>query len=315
VGLGVIYGWIKRNRLRLWFLGICLLGFVFLAAYVIFLKPFLCSPTGSEKWAGHSYEYSYPKYYGSEQRGQIIIEKEKPTYGSDSHPKNEQAQSAYEVICGETKITDLAIAFLTYCLVAVGWFAMRSSDENTKRGQRAYLVAGPLFGIPDEALFNSDASRWLMQNRAEKTMFHGPWHMVMYNFGETSAFSTRVVWGLCPIVAFPVGIRVSDLLTRKKYKKWRDTWTRPAFNVENIFSPKHLNHYRHVRVETREETLWCVFFGRVEYRDVFGDAHWSTFSYFISDEHADGIGVSLSKDHGDGECHWENPPQRGGKPA
>jgi hypothetical protein len=45
------------------------------------------------------------------------------------------------VIC-DAKISDLALAYFTYCLVIVGWFGIRSSAENTKAIERAYLFLG-----------------------------------------------------------------------------------------------------------------------------------------------------------------------------
>src|ERR1700735_549965 len=46
-----------------------------------------------------------------------------------------------EFVCG-TKITDLALVFLTYCLVIVGWFAIRSDQNTAEILERAYLWPG-----------------------------------------------------------------------------------------------------------------------------------------------------------------------------
>lgn len=44
-------------------------------------------------------------------------------------------------IC-DAKITDWGLAFFTYCLVIVGWFAIRSTKENTEVSERAYVFHG-----------------------------------------------------------------------------------------------------------------------------------------------------------------------------
>jgi len=45
-------------------------------------------------------------------------------------------------LCGEIKITDIAIAFFTYCLVIVGWFQLRSNEKTVLDLERAYVSGG-----------------------------------------------------------------------------------------------------------------------------------------------------------------------------
>jgi hypothetical protein len=45
-------------------------------------------------------------------------------------------------LCGEAKLTDIAIAFFTYCLVIVGWFQLRSNEKTVLDLERAYVSGG-----------------------------------------------------------------------------------------------------------------------------------------------------------------------------
>jgi hypothetical protein len=45
-------------------------------------------------------------------------------------------------IC-DAKLTDLGVVFFTFCLVIVGWFGIKRSDQTFRRMERAYIFAGP----------------------------------------------------------------------------------------------------------------------------------------------------------------------------
>lgn len=299
-----ITSWCGRNKLRLWFLGVCAIGFLLLAAFVVFIKPFVCSPALNEKWTANSYEYPYPQNYSAQQRGQIIAtEKQKPSYTYDKGSHNKYTESAHEVVCAETKFTDLAIAFLTYCLVAVGWFTMKSADENTKRKERAYIVAVGIWGIPKESWKNT----WEINNRAKSSMFHGPWRMALQNTGQTAGFTTKVEWGLCPRTSFDAiyevaGNKICNLLDKDEFAEWRREWMRELgddgkskwrrIHIQDIFIPGAPIQYRHVCIKDRDKHIGEVFFGRICYNDVFGDKHSSAFALEVVEDHTNGINLS-----------------------
>jgi len=205
--------------------------------------------------------------------------------------------------CGmnELRVTDVALVFLTYCLVIVGWFTMRSSDANTKNAERAYLVTGSLFGVPKEIPKDDELAKWKMEHRAGRSMFDGPWRMTIINFGKTAAYTTKVEWGLCPREEFLTDVPVSKLLDAPEHNNWRSLYMRGVVTVQDIFPPnpdKPL-HYRHIEIPDEDiiKYLTWVFFGRITYKDVFKDEHYTTFSYHLVEEHADSIGKSLSDDH------------------
>jgi len=197
-------------------------------------------------------------------------------------------------LCVEIEINDLAIIYLTYCLVIVGWFQLRNADEITKRAERAYLVAGPPFGVPKK-----DSDDWAINHRAEASMFKGPWRMTIYNFGNTAGYTVEVEWGLCPESEFRTDKSVRELLNRKEFCEWRSKYMKPSVTIQDILAPtgNAPYQYRHVVIEDRDKYIGWVFFGRMTYKDVFRDVHYSTFSYELTSEHHNSIGKSLSNDH------------------
>jgi hypothetical protein len=51
----------------------------------------------------------------------------------------------------DAKITDLAVAYFTYCLVIVGWFGIRGSQKAAEIVERAYLSPGYGLMIEDRS--------------------------------------------------------------------------------------------------------------------------------------------------------------------
>jgi hypothetical protein len=140
-----------------------------------------------------------------------------------------------------------------------------------------------------------------MKHRALKSMFKGPWRMAIQNFGRTAAYSSKVEWGMCPGDVFPVEISVSELLDSPELERveWRCRYVKEPITIQDIFGPTEGEplHYRHIEIEDRDTFLGWVFFGRVTYKDVFKDEHFTTFSHRLVEEHSDGIGKSLTHDH------------------
>ena len=55
----------------------------------------------------------------------------------------EFAQSTIGIIC-DAKGSELGLVFFTYCLVAVGWFTVRSNELTTQTLERGYLAVVPI---------------------------------------------------------------------------------------------------------------------------------------------------------------------------
>lgn len=190
------------------------------------------------------------------------------------------------------KVGDFFVAFFTYCLVAVGAFAMWSADENTKRGQRAYIVAGTFYGRSRRGQSEKD-------KRPSASMYEGPWRLTLYNFGTTSGFTVRIDWGICPEMAIRKyidhGTPVSKIIKDGLLKEYMQA----PMTAQHVFAPTGNNPYQiwQCQVPDREPIIGHVLFGRILYKDVFKQLHFSTFSYLIEREHSPGIGTSLSDDH------------------
>jgi hypothetical protein len=289
-----------RRKFGFWIL--CgVVGFFVLLALGQWRLSF-CKPPHNVR-AASSYEYSTQDY----RRSEIFIpvtSSDQKAAGNKGNPQGDDRYYLPEILCGEIKFTDLLIALFTYYLVIVGWFTMRSADENTKNAERAYLVAGSLFGIPKE-IPADELGKWKMKNRAEKGMFNGPWQLAISNFGRTVAISTKVEWGLCPKDVFLEAIKdfddtnaVSSLLDSPKpeHIDWRSKHMKETSVTQNIFAPTtEPYHYR--QVEVTERKIGWVVFGRLTYKDVFKDTHYTTFAFHLTDQHAEAVGKSLSDDH------------------
>jgi hypothetical protein len=193
------------------------------------------------------------------------------------------------MVCGDLKITDLALVYLTFCLVVFGWYQMRHADATTRRSERAYFVAGALYGQP-----RNDGDEWSRSNQPTAKMFKGPWRLTIYNFGRTAGFTTGVEWGLCPEEKFPRDVRVSRLLDDGLLAEYM----KEPVTLEDVFAPTGNTpyQYRHVQID-RDAFVGYILFGRMSYKDVFGDDHFSTFSYRLTEDYSDAIGNSLSDDH------------------
>lgn len=197
-------------------------------------------------------------------------------------------------LCREFKVADWLIAYFTLCLVIVGAFTLYSADLNTKRKERAHVITAGLWGKEKDEW----KGKWARGNRAKASMFEGPWWMAIWNMGQTPGFTTKVEWGLCEVEEFPKAVRVTDLLDLDCFAEWRVKWMSKdsPCTLEDIFDPsKEPRQYRHVRYTDRKEG--CVFFGRIRYRDVFRDPHYSTFAMELVADHVNAIPASFSEDH------------------
>jgi len=69
----------------------------------------------------------------------ILPDQQNRTYDLKAKPEEDSVERAKPLLCEEVKATDLLIVFFTYCLVVVGWFTLRSSDDTYRRIERAYV--------------------------------------------------------------------------------------------------------------------------------------------------------------------------------
>jgi len=257
-----------------------------------------CPPEQPTAWHIEGYEPA-TKNKRDPKKSAYTATQKKETDKQDYGTNNGSGGFFKSLLCKELKATDLVTVFLTYCLVIIGGFAIVVLDKTTKRSERAYLVVSPPYGVP-----RRPEQTWAKTHRAMASMFKGPWRMTIQNFGRTAGFTTKVEWGLCPENEFKryvlgKGVLVSKLLTKRKYREWRSHYMdeRSPVTIQDIFGPtKDPLQSRHVQYEDRPK-IGMVFFGRITYKDVFGDEHFSTFSYETMEYHSNSIGKSLSDDH------------------
>lgn len=284
------------NRKPVWERFVWTVGIGVGVALVVFLyvltRPLFCEPQNNE-WTAQSYQNSAPAHEGTNRGGNIVVKKKTYPEGHNANAYEKYKYDLREIACSEIKFTDVLVALLTYCLVVVGWFTMRSADENAKMSQRAYLVGGPFFGIPKK-----NVEKWMMENRASKQMFHGPWRMIVTNFGRTAAFSTKIEWGLCPKDEFPKGTPIRTILESASFEQWRMQYMREPDIFQNIFGEAN-KHYqlRRIEIDDRDKYLGWIHFGRVTYKDVFKDTHHAAFAYLMGEEGSDAFGTYLSDEH------------------
>ena len=119
--------------------------------------------------------------------------------------------------------------------------------------------------------------------------YEPPWRMVINNWGKTPGCVTSIEWGYCPDGAFSRDISVSRLIDDK-------TLPVKMVDVQEMFAPTGRPiPYRHVQ-PPQGRVVGHVFFGRIRYRDVFGDPHHSTFALLHREEYTDSIGRSFADD-------------------
>ena len=194
----------------------------------------------------------------------------------------------------ELKIGDVAIGFFTYCLVVVGAFTMWVVDKTAKRTERAYIVCGGPFGKRKKKA--GFLKRFFQEKEDQPQFFNSaqnftyPWRMAIHNYGKTTAFITEIKWGFCRYEDF---IKINDKVVVSKLienpHKWLPKYVEieKAENADEAIPPDLIGiPYRHVPVD-RDRYIGWVFFGRVRYKDVFGDSHYSTFKLQITEHHSD----------------------------
>jgi len=226
---------------------------IFLSAIFLFLtRPLFCPPQRDE-WTAKTYSYSAPSYYGAEEHGHIVAKKTSESEQRNSNSDNKLKNYVLEISCSEFKFTDFALVIFTYCLVIVGWFAMRHTDETTRRSERAYIIGGGPYGLPKTHY--RPGEQW--KHWAEATHFKEPRRMTIQNYGKTPGFITSVEYGLCPRDKWPKGMSVSEAM---RLDSFRDEFVGPPcpHTQEPIQPNTEWLPYRHVEFR-RDENIGNIF--------------------------------------------------------
>jgi hypothetical protein len=157
------------------------------------------------------------------------------------------AGTKYSFLC-EAKVTDIGVAFFTYCLVIVGWFGIRSTDHSTRISERAYIYGGIKFCH----LIEKDGVRYVEII------------ISMANYGKTAGFIKHIETGSC---------RLEDVLEAPFYTD--------CFAVSDLYFPQMtMAEVRATRAVVRIPTDGShVVFQRVFYEDVFKRSHFSGSAY------------------------------------
>lgn len=201
-------------------------------------------------------------------------------------------------------LTALASVFLAIFTARLFWatdklasitadlHGMAKQEEQTARThERAYIVCGGLFGVPKNTVVFLTANEPIKNYYPDAANYGAPWRMQIHNFGRTPGFIKKVTWTTCPKVEFPENVSVTRTL-----KDWAHKG-RPVnmVSVQEVFAPlgKEAVGYRHV---SPDRVVGEVFFGRIDYEDVFGVPHHSTFALLHDEHHSTPIGKSFSDD-------------------
>lgn len=104
----------------------------------------LCPPKEKDVWAIEGQKQSAKDQNGTNNfRNRLIIQKQEPERDHQNTYADDLKDYLPSWLCGDTKVTDILLAFLTYCLVIVGWFGIRSSERTTHELERAYIFGTP----------------------------------------------------------------------------------------------------------------------------------------------------------------------------
>lgn len=161
---------------------------------------------------------------------------------------------------GKRMIND-PVALFTGLLTLVTFLLVRNGVKQEKMArmhERAYITGGGPTNIEPDANGNDRM-------------------MVIHNSGRTPGFVTHVKYGFCPPERFPKA-SISKIIS----KNMLPDIVRTVENADNIFPPttEH-RRYRHVRYNARTEE-GKIFFGKIWFKDVFGDKHYSTFKLLLN---------------------------------
>jgi hypothetical protein len=245
-----------RWRLFSWIL----VGFLLFVVAPLAIVQSSCPQSEKSIWTVKGKKQSGEDQKGSDDFGSsLIIEQQNPNEKNGNASKHDFRDYLPSWLCGETKVTDVLLAFLTYCLVIIGWFGIRSSERTTRELERAYIFATPQI----------DASK----KRKERTTYV---EIMLQNYGRTMG-TVEIVYGEVSQTVEPYGIP----LYRKGSARVANGAIEPTLG-KPIRAPVTFE------CPTDED---FYFFGYVTYTDLFRRPHTSRFCAKIF---VDGKGIEAA---------------------
>jgi hypothetical protein len=151
--------------------------------------------------------------------------------------------TAAVLVCGEAKLTDVLVAFFTYCLVLLGWFGIRSNERTALDSARPYI-----FGTP----------RIDMTKQGTNTFVE----IMLQNYGRTPG-TVKIIYGEVSPTVEPYGEPI--------YKNGS------ARSANGMLAPTLGQPIRAPVTFECPVTTDFYFFGYIDYEDLFGQAHTSRF--------------------------------------
>jgi hypothetical protein len=175
------------------------------------------------------------------------------SYSSERAPERKKHQWMHAFMC-EAKVADLALGWLTFFLVAVTGglvFIGVGQERSNRKINRAYLVGGPGGRNPHPVIAGN------------------PFTVIMTigNYGRTPGILTRVSWGLTDDENIVVPRQCPNVVPREDVYA-PDTGIRFYPHVSFVFDPAR-----------------PIFYGRIEYLDVWNEPHFSIWKHRL---HPDG---------------------------
>ena len=178
----------------------------------------------------------------------------------------------------------LIVAWFTGTL----WLASVNQERMSRTHERAYILWGGLYGTQIEGFdytipaFQRDAINYLE-----------PWTMQVHNFGRTPGFITKVWWGICT--------SEEEFATRTAGKSIslsiRDgTLETELISLELVVSPTSNERPWPYRYLQPTRIPGEVLYGRIDYDDVFGVPHHSTWAVVFTNHVTNAIGNFMATD-------------------
>jgi hypothetical protein len=185
-----------------------------------------------------------------------------------------------------TAIATIVIAGFTGTL----WLSTTQQERISRTHERAYVLYGGLYGKPIHpkkfaASKQADDGAW-----RDASEYNDPWVMQIHNFGRTPGFITKVTWGECAEKDFIKEKPISEIIRRELLPIEKPLIVETVVNLTTANHPVPYRHVRHSRF------VGQVFFGRIDYEDVFREKHRSTWAVIHRENSSDPIGKFMATD-------------------
>ena len=187
-------------------------------------------------------------------------------------------------------ISTLATAFLALFTGRL-WRTTRNQERMSRAHERAYIMWGGLYGKERKGVNYA-----IEENKRDARKYAPPWTMQVHNFGRTPGFITEVRWGICESEAKFSALVGNSLLTPLIENGMIPTTSIKREIVVNPTTNDRPWPYRFVRLERRKPGT--VLYGRIDYTDVFGQGHYSTWAGLVEKSVLTPIGEFMAKDWG-----------------